>query len=112
MNSSARRRQFQMRSAYINDSAGPRLDEASERERGRIARHKNENPFFLRAIAVKGRNHTPPNYAELKREGRTRMDGGGAAGNVTSKLTRRLRIPAAIVPTLQLREQGYLFSGS
>ena len=36
-----------MRSAYINDSAGPRLDEASERARARIARHKNETPFFV-----------------------------------------------------------------
>ena len=72
MNSSARRRRrrrFRMRSAYINDSAGPRLDEASG-ARARIARHKNESPFFLRAIAVKGRNHTHPNYGEPKREER------------------------------------------
>ena len=58
-----------MRSAYINDSASPRLDIASERER-ESRRHKNETPFFLRAIAVKGRNHTHPNYGELKREER------------------------------------------
>ena len=74
MNLSARRRRrrFRMRSAYINDSAGPRLVEASE-SANRAAvrrRNKNETPFFLRAIAVKGRNHTHPNYSELKREER------------------------------------------
>ena len=83
-----------MRSAYINDSAGPRLDEASERERGsRAIRMRPLPSFFLRAIAVKGRNHTHPNYGELKREEVGRRE-GAQHDEETSRVAWR-RIPAA-----------------